>query len=140
MCNISDYESSLGVYGTGFWRAPKVLVAQKNQAIESHMFTEMSHVYSFGMTFYEVSTGCVPFEGVGKSDYDHVPGGGRPRLPETVKPALKMLLSRFGINLLSKDQIFTSIFNYFELSASIPIRNTKCNWLKYAVDRISTAF
>src|SRR4051794_41022765 len=59
-CVIADYECSVGVLGTGFWRAPEVLVAVRDQTLSPSTFTQEADVYSFGMTSYEILTGWVP--------------------------------------------------------------------------------
>ncbi|KAG0616332.1 hypothetical protein M758_5G106200 [Ceratodon purpureus] len=80
-CRVADFESSAGVVGTTFWRAPEILLAVKNHTITPDLFTEKSDVYSYGMTCYEILTGCIPFEEVSSSNYDVVLGGARPELP-----------------------------------------------------------
>jgi serine/threonine protein kinase len=79
--SIADFESSVGIVGTGFWRAPEVLLALKNGNHSREPFTQKSDVYSFAMTCYEVITGHMPFEGHDKHDYDIVLRGERPTLP-----------------------------------------------------------
>ncbi|KAG0576985.1 hypothetical protein KC19_5G123400 [Ceratodon purpureus] len=80
-CRVADFESSGGVVGTQFWRAPEILLAVKNHTITPDLFTEKSDVYSYGMTCYEILTGCIPFDEVSSSNYDVVLGGARPALP-----------------------------------------------------------
>ena len=93
-CDVADYECSVGVVGTGYWRAPEILRAVQTYNIKPHLFNEKSDVYSFAMTCYEVLTGCIPFEDLGARDYDIVIGGQRPKLPRYVYPWMKRLLSR----------------------------------------------
>ncbi|KAG0614539.1 hypothetical protein M758_6G185000 [Ceratodon purpureus] len=93
-CNVADFECSIGVVGTGYWRAPEILLALKTHDIRSHLFTEKSDVYSFAMTCYEVLTGCIPFESLGRSCYDVVIEGRRPELPDHVNPLMNTLLKR----------------------------------------------
>ncbi|KAG0562223.1 hypothetical protein KC19_9G127800 [Ceratodon purpureus] len=95
-CKVADYECSVGVIGTGFWRAPEILLAVKNHNITSELFTEASDVYSYGMTCYEIITGRIPFEveGFQANDYDRVIDGYRPSLPSKCRDWVKELVSR----------------------------------------------
>ncbi|KAG0616233.1 hypothetical protein M758_5G100400 [Ceratodon purpureus] len=93
-CVIADYECSYGVVGTGFWRAPEVLVAVKDQTLSPSTFTQEADVYSFGMTSYEILTGWVPFEELGPDDYDAVVRGRRPQLPHPMNSRVTELLCR----------------------------------------------
>ena len=63
-CYVADFESSIGVMGTGFWRAPEILraVREKNVDARPELFSRQADSYSYGMTCYEVLTGRVPFE------------------------------------------------------------------------------
>jgi serine/threonine protein kinase len=83
-CRVGDFECSRGVVGTGFWRAPEILLGLKNRNVTPNLFTRKSDVYSYGMTCYEILTGKFPLEDVECSDYDFVLEGGRPKLPEFV--------------------------------------------------------
>jgi serine/threonine protein kinase len=58
-CEVADFECSIGVVGTGFWRAPEILLAVQNGNNRSNTFTNMADVYSYAMTCYEVLTGYV---------------------------------------------------------------------------------
>jgi hypothetical protein len=95
---VADFDSPMGVVGTGFWRAPEVLLAVKNRVSDLHsnqeIWTKKVDVYSYAMTCYEVLTGCIPFEGHEQNDYDGVIGGERPPLPNYVNPRLQELLKR----------------------------------------------
>lgn len=64
-------------------------LAQKNHDVKPHVFTEKSDVYAFRVTSYEVLTGGAPFEDVSRSRCYNALSGGKPKLPEAVKPALK---------------------------------------------------
>lgn len=114
-CDISDYECTFGVVGTGFWRAPEILLAIKKRDIKSHIFTEKSDVYSYGMTCYEILTGSIPLEDIGRSNYDYVLCGRRPKLPENIKPWLKVLLSRCWHEDALKRPTFQEIFDIFQV-------------------------
>ena len=69
-CSVADFESSIGVMGTGFWRAPEILraVREKNVDARPELFSRQADSYSYGMTCYEVLTGRVPFEDHSLSD------------------------------------------------------------------------
>ena len=89
-CAVADFECSIGVLGTTFWRAPEVL-----QALQDHRelaFTTKVDVYSYGITCYEILTGSVPLEDRSKSDYAFVINGGRPELPRDISANLRELL------------------------------------------------
>lgn len=90
---VVDYECSMGVAGTGFWRAPEILEQMQNR-VPSHqlVFTDKADVYSFGMMSYEIVTGCIPFEGHPQNDYSIVLRGGRPGLPHDLDSKLKELI------------------------------------------------
>ena len=51
-CAVADYECSLGVVGTGFWRAPEILRALQidNRNLNRKLFSYKADIYSFGMT------------------------------------------------------------------------------------------
>jgi hypothetical protein len=68
--SVADYECSVGVAGTGFWRAPEILQQLKDG--NPVQFSAAADVYSFGMVCYEILTGCMPFEGQAWADYDYV--------------------------------------------------------------------
>jgi serine/threonine protein kinase len=88
--NIGDFETSDGVVGTGFWRAPEVLQAVKNET--KPILSRAADVYSYGMLCYELLTGNIPFEGCARTDYDVVLSGKRPKLPAYVNLTMKQLL------------------------------------------------
>ncbi|KAG0617898.1 hypothetical protein M758_4G023200 [Ceratodon purpureus] len=91
--HLADYESSIGVSGTGFWRAPEILqqVKEEKSRIE---FTKEADVYAYAMTCYEILTGCTPFEGRKGVQYDDVLNGERPPLPDYIPAWVKDLLRR----------------------------------------------
>jgi serine/threonine protein kinase len=90
-CLVADFECSVCVQGTGFWRAPEILQAVKNGTLTSNTFTKMADVYSYAMTYYEVLTGLFPFNDLLKTDYDGVLGK-KPVLPDHVDPDTRKLL------------------------------------------------
>jgi serine/threonine protein kinase len=98
---LGDYETSDGVVGTGFWRAPEVL--QHLKAVrdgnglsdnKTPTYSAAVDVYGLGMLFYELLSGKIPFEGHPVSDYDLVLLGARPELPTHVTQKMKQLLCR----------------------------------------------
>ncbi|KAG0584571.1 hypothetical protein KC19_3G218800 [Ceratodon purpureus] len=94
LCAIADFECSVGVVGTGFWRAPEILLAIKNSSIGLHVFTKEADVYSYAMTCYEVLTGRKPFEDHPVSQYDVVLSGQRPSLPASTYSQLRELIAK----------------------------------------------
>ncbi|KAH9541027.1 hypothetical protein CY35_14G038000 [Sphagnum magellanicum] len=87
---IADFETSDGVVGTRFWRAPEVLQAVKNGV--KPILSPAADVYSYGMLCYELLTGHIPFEECARSDYDVVLSGKRPKLPAYVNLTMTQLL------------------------------------------------
>lgn len=92
-CQVADFEFSVGIVGTGFWRAPEILRAVKSRHFEPQLFTKSADVYSYGMTCYEIVTGRIPFEDLGKTDYDVVIRGERPKLPSNIQPWMRDLIT-----------------------------------------------
>jgi serine/threonine protein kinase len=91
-CHVADFECSVGVVGTAFWRAPEILLALQNHNVTSNTFTEMVDVYSYAMTYYEVLTGYIPFKDRRREDYSWVLDGNKPELPDHVGPLTRKLL------------------------------------------------
>jgi serine/threonine protein kinase len=89
---VGDYESSDGVVGTGFWRAPEVLKALRDGTEVE--YSAAVDVYGFGMVCYELLSSQIPFQGHRLSDYNLVLSGRRPELPHNVTPTIKELLHR----------------------------------------------
>lgn len=57
------------------------------------VFTTKADVYSFGMTCYEIVTGCIPFEDLSLQNYDHVFSGNQPLLPLDLDPLMKDVIT-----------------------------------------------
>ena len=93
---VADFESSMLVQGTGFWRAPEVLKEllkeERDQSVE--IWTEKVDIYSFAMTCYEVLTGATPFPQYFKRDWQKVIDGERPHLPSYVEPRVRKLVEK----------------------------------------------
>jgi hypothetical protein len=87
LCYVADYECSIGVIGTGFFRAPEILQACKDHKLKERLevFSKAADIYGYGMVCYEALTGKLPFEGHRTSDYDLVLNGERPMVPKYVK-------------------------------------------------------
>jgi len=64
---VADFECSMLVEGTRFWRAPEILKQIKSRKVRT--YTRESDVYSYGMTCYEVLTGGIPLEHLARNDY-----------------------------------------------------------------------
>ena len=93
---VADYECSIGVVGTGFFRAPEILQACKDHKVweRPEVFSRAADIYSYGMTCYEILIGKLPFEGHPQNDYAHVLNGNRPMLPKDVEDWMHDLLVR----------------------------------------------
>ncbi|KAG0614145.1 hypothetical protein M758_6G154300 [Ceratodon purpureus] len=90
---VIDYECSVGVVGTRFWRAPEILEQlQKGVPSCELVFTKEADIYSFGMMCYEVVTRCIPFDGHPQNDYGIVLKEERPRLPVDLDLDLKTII------------------------------------------------
>jgi serine/threonine protein kinase len=87
---IGDFDSTDGVVGTAFWRAPEVLQALRNGC--KPMLSAAADVYGYGMVCYELLTACIPFEESAKSNYDIILSGQRPELPAYLNQTMKDLL------------------------------------------------
>jgi hypothetical protein len=86
LMKIADFECSIEVVGTGFWRAPKILQAIKDGKVyqKPEIFSKEADIYAYGMTCYEILTGILPFEGHPWRDYNLVLNGERPEVPKYV--------------------------------------------------------
>ena len=96
ICYVADFECSIGVVGTGFWRAPEILQALKDKDISQRLevFSKEADVYAYGMTCYEILTGKLPFENHPWEDYDLVLNGQRLEMPEHVDNWARELLNK----------------------------------------------
>jgi len=93
---VADWECSMGVVGTGWWRAPEVLLQLKNGTPRSKLeFNEKVDVYSFAMTCYEIATGLLPFEGhlYCSKLRDAILNGARPKLPHDLDLEIKAMIT-----------------------------------------------
>lgn len=93
---VADFECSIGVVGTGFFRAPEILQACKDKTVNNRpdLFSKAADVYSYGMTCYEILTGKSPFEGHSIKDLDVVLNGRCPEVPHYVDGWMRELLIR----------------------------------------------
>ncbi|KAG0625472.1 hypothetical protein M758_2G058200 [Ceratodon purpureus] len=110
---VADFECSIGVVGTGFWRAPEILQAIKDEKVgkRPEVFSREADVYAYGMTCYEILTGKLPFENHPLSDYSIVFNGARPEVPKYVEDWMNKLLSRCWEHNLSKRPSFKDILD-----------------------------
>jgi hypothetical protein len=55
---VADYECSIGVVDSRYWRVPEILEVVKNRTLHTtpDVFTTKSDVYSYAMTCYEILT------------------------------------------------------------------------------------
>ena len=95
-CFVADYECSVGVIGTGFFRAPEILQACKDGNVSQNreVFSKAADVYGYGMICYEILTGKLPFEDHHVNDYNVVLSGKCPELPNYVEKWIYKLLGR----------------------------------------------
>jgi serine/threonine protein kinase len=65
MSCVANFECSVGVVGTVFWRAPEILQTckEKNLSERPEIFTKQADIYSYRMKCYEILTEKLPFEG-----------------------------------------------------------------------------
>ena len=112
LCKVADYECSVGVVGTRFWRAPEILSSLKGGNNYSKLCTKQSDVYSYGMTCYEILTGHIPLAEIPSNNYDFVCHGGRPEIPRQIKPWIKDLLERCWHQNPSERPTFQQIIDY----------------------------
>ncbi|XP_024387103.1 uncharacterized protein [Physcomitrium patens] len=110
-CAVADFECSVGVVGTGYWRAPEILEVLKDHGNlhDQQIFTQQVDVYSYAMTCYEILTGCIPFEDRPRTNPEFVLAGERPQLPDHIHPELSKLISRCWSADPSQRPTFTDI-------------------------------
>ena len=92
-CLVADYECSIGVVGTNFYRAPEILQACKERKVNDRpeVFSKAVDVYAYGMLCYEILTGKLPFQDHPLSDNPSllmdlvINGHLRPVVPEYVE-------------------------------------------------------
>ncbi|KAG0586014.1 hypothetical protein KC19_2G056700 [Ceratodon purpureus] len=110
---VADFECSIGVIGTGFWRAPEILQAIKDKKVNERpeVFSKEADVYAYGMTCYEILTGKVPFGDHPIWDYSIVLNGGRPELPKYVEDWMRDLMKRCWEHDPKKRPSFKDILN-----------------------------
>ncbi|KAG0556396.1 hypothetical protein KC19_11G050700 [Ceratodon purpureus] len=123
-CYVADFECSVGVVGTGFFRAPEILQACKDQSLSlrPEVFSKAVDVYGFGMVCYEVLTGKLPFEDHPQSDYDLVLTGRRPTLPEYVEDWMCNLLNSCWQSNPIKRPSFEEILDIFVIYSTVARR------------------
>lgn len=93
--NVADFECSVEVVGTGFWRAPEILRQLKDRKSGAQLeFSKACDVYSFGMVAYEIVTGRLPFEEHALNEYDIVLNGQRPKLPQDLHYAIRDIITK----------------------------------------------
>ncbi len=118
---VGDYESSEGVVGTVFWRAPEVL-QQLRRDVTPMILTEKADVYSYAMLCYEILTGCIPFEDHRQSDSDLVLSGTRPELPAILSEDLRRLLESCWQTDPEQRPIFVKITDVLEQEFMVSCR------------------
>jgi len=69
---IAHFKCSIEVGETGFSKATKILKACKheNLSMKVELYSKVVDVYNYGMSFYEILTSKLPFEGHPKMDYN----------------------------------------------------------------------
>jgi serine/threonine protein kinase len=118
---VGDYESSDRVEGTGFWRAPEVLKALRdNTEVE---YSAAVDVYGFGMVCYELLSSQIPFQGHLLTDYNLVLLGRKPELPHNVTPTIKELLHRCWHMDPNQRPDWDEILNILELEKGLVLKS-----------------
>lgn len=126
LVRVADYECSVGVVGTGLWRAPEILQQLKDKVPTTELvFTEKCDVYSYGMTCYELVSGRIPFE-----DYECRPREGRelvlkgkrPELPPSLDPLVKKIISSCWHRVPSRRPSFENIVKMLRAGMDLRIK------------------
>jgi len=94
---VADFECSIGVLGTGFWKVPKILTTLRNTSIVTNEQWKKVDVYSYSMTCFEIVTGLIPFNGElenTRDDCQLVIEDRRPHLPSDLDDAMKDLITK----------------------------------------------
>jgi len=109
--SLADYESAVGVLGTGFWRAPEILKQLKGSAREGSTsgVKLMCTVQLRHDMLFEIWIGHIPFKECKHYDYDHVLKGARLSLPDHVPSWSKDLIQRCWHQNLSERPSFQAI-------------------------------
>lgn len=156
-CYVADFECSVEVLGTGFFRAPEILLAKKamgsstDRAAEKDFFdtiTRESDVYSYAMTCYEILTGKNPFANCYDCDIVLDEGGRpgkRPELPSFIEPELSKLIQRCWHGDASQRPSFEDILKILSKLASSPDQVTEVDGVEIRVGNfflnlVSSAF
>lgn len=132
-CAVSDFETSIGVLGTAFWRPPEMLQALQDGHLSEFEITTKVDVYGFAMTCYEILTGQVPYKDNFVTDYNLVINGQRPELPN-VCAKLRGLLGRCWHQDPTKRPEFSEIVHLVG-----EIMTTELNIPKHKVEWIAKA-
>ncbi|KAG0586028.1 hypothetical protein KC19_2G057800 [Ceratodon purpureus] len=121
---VADFECSIGVIGTRFWRAPEILQAIKDKKVSERpeVFSREADVYAYGMTCYEILTGKIPFAILPVWDYSIVLNGGQPDLPKYVEDWMCDLLRGCWKHDPKERPSFKDILNIF-VTYSVGVRD-----------------
>ncbi|KAG0559164.1 hypothetical protein M758_10G082200 [Ceratodon purpureus] len=132
-CFVADYECSIGVVGTGFFRAPEILQALKERTTSQkpEVFSRAADIYAYGMTCYEVLTGKLPFEDHPLHDQtssmiDQVINDDlRPEIPEHVEGWARNLLNSCWQSDLSARHSVGEILDLLSINSAFVRRREK---------------
>lgn len=131
---ITDFGIAHIISDTGLTVAGAVLGTPKYMSPEQILGEKIDHrsdVYSLGISFYEMLTGKVPFDGSGNSDYEikrgHVEG--EPPLLRTINPGISDETEEIVLKSLSKspDQRYQSVVEFLEAFEQIKSYDLRVN-------------
>jgi len=131
---ITDFGIAHIISDTGLTVAGAVLGTPKYMSPEQILGEKIDHrsdVYSLGISFYEMLTGKVPFDGSGNSDYEikrgHVEG--EPPLLRTINPGISDETEKIVLKSLSKspDQRYQSVVEFLEAFEQIKTYDLRVN-------------